>query len=64
MVAVVGGGGGGGGGDDVDADGDGYTVAEGDCNDADATINPGARDRGGKKWADGIDNDCNNIVDG
>ena len=35
-----------GGGDDVDADGDGYTVAEGDCNDADATINPGARDRG------------------
>ena len=64
--SIDGGGGddGGGGGDDVDADGDGYTVAEGDCNDADATINPGARDRGGKKWADGIDNDCNNIVDG
>ncbi|WP_373498640.1 MopE-related protein [Desulfococcus sp.] len=37
-----------------DADGDGYTVAEGDCNDANASINPGATEICG----DGIDQDC------
>jgi len=54
----------GGGSDPVDADGDGYTVGDGDCNDNDASINPGARDKGGRKWSDGIDNDCNGIIDG
>ena len=58
-----GGGGGGGGEDPVDADGDGYTD-DVDCNDNDASINPGARDRGGRKWADNVDNDCNGIIDG
>lgn len=58
------GGGGGGGGSCTDADGDGYCVEEGDCNDSDASINPGATDRGGKKWSDGIDNDCNGVIDG
>ncbi|MCK9529946.1 MAG: S8 family serine peptidase [Gammaproteobacteria bacterium] len=40
---------------ETDADGDGYTVANGDCNDADATIHPGALE----VKHDGIDQDCN-----
>jgi hypothetical protein len=39
----------------IDADGDGYTVNEGDWNDNDATIFPGAIEICG----DGIDQDCN-----
>lgn len=42
-----------------DADGDGYTVADGDCNDNDCAINPGAFDIP----ADGIDQDCSGTVD-
>ena len=38
-----------------DTDGDGYTESQGDCNDRDAAINPGAIDICG----DGIDQDCN-----
>ena len=40
---------------DVDDDGDGYTENEGDCNDSDATIFPGAIEI----CDDGIDQDCN-----
>lgn len=43
----------------VDIDGDGYTVAAGDCNDADPRIYPGAED-----VPDGLDNDCDQLVDG
>ena len=39
---------------DADDDNDGYTVAEGDCDDADAAVNPGADELP----CDGIDNDC------
>ncbi len=39
---------------DIDNDGDGYTEAQNDCNDADSSINPGATDVCG----DGIDQDC------
>lgn len=39
----------------VDEDGDGYSPREGDCNDNDATIYPGAIEVCG----DGIDQDCN-----
>ena len=39
---------------DIDNDGDGYTENQGDCNDADSSINPGATDVCG----DGIDQDC------
>lgn len=43
----------------IDSDGDGYSVEEGDCNDDDATVNPGAEEICG----DGIDNNCNGEVD-
>ena len=45
----------------IDVDGDGYSPPL-DCNDNDATINPGALDRGGRN-RDGIDNDCDGRVD-
>jgi hypothetical protein len=43
----------------LDADGDGYTTDEGDCNDGDPEINPGAREI----CEDEIDNDCDTTVD-
>jgi hypothetical protein len=43
----------------VDFDGDGFTVADGDCNDNDADINPTEVEIGG----DGIDNNCNGEID-
>ncbi|RMF85416.1 MAG: PASTA domain-containing protein, partial [Nitrospirae bacterium] len=39
---------------DLDGDGDGYTPNQGDCNDADAAIHPGAPDPPG----DGVDQNC------
>jgi hypothetical protein len=38
----------------VDADSDGWTVEAGDCDDTDATVNPGADEI----WYDGLDQDC------
>jgi len=49
------------GGDDtaaVDADGDGVTVAAGDCDDADATVNPLATE-----VCDEVDNNCDGEID-
>ena len=45
--------------DQWDADGDGWPADEGDCNDNDADINPGAPDRRG----DGCDADCGTTLD-
>jgi hypothetical protein len=42
-----------------DCDGDGYSFAEGDCNDNDKLVGPEAYDFTG----DGVDNDCNGTVD-
>ena len=45
--------------DNSDLDYDGFTVAAGDCNDADASIFPGAVEILG----DGVDNNCDGIID-
>lgn len=44
--------------DMVDWDGDGFTVAGGDCDDTDATVYPGAPEACNNK-----DNDCNGVTD-
>ena len=41
-----------------DRDNDGWTVAQGDCNDCTELMNPGAKD-----YRNGVDDDCNGIVD-
>ncbi len=41
-----------------DGDGDGYTVATGDCSDSNAAIYPGA-----PELCDSLDNDCNGQMD-
>jgi hypothetical protein len=43
----------------VDDDGDGWTEAQGDCNDCSAVINPGAYDYPGN----GFDDDCDGTID-
>jgi hypothetical protein len=43
---------------DVDADGDGYTVCGGDCDDTNPAIHPGATE-----VCNGIDDDCNGVRD-
>ena len=43
---------------DTDADGDGVTIAEGDCDDGDASVHPGAPD-----ICDGKNNDCIGGID-
>ena len=42
----------------TDQDGDGWTVGDGDCNDEDELVFPGAVED-----CDGIDNNCNEVVD-
>ncbi len=42
-----------------DHDGDGYSENDGDCDDADATVNPGAKD----PWYDGVDQNCDEWSD-
>jgi serine protease len=48
----------------TDADGDGWTVADGDCDDNDPHTYPGHQDSKGKWGRNEIDNDCNGTVDG
>ncbi|MCB9758486.1 MAG: hypothetical protein H6739_01470 [Alphaproteobacteria bacterium] len=41
-----------------DRDGDGYSTRDGDCDDTDATVNPGATE-----YCDNVDNDCDGVID-
>ncbi|MCO4773509.1 MAG: putative metal-binding motif-containing protein, partial [Deltaproteobacteria bacterium] len=43
---------------DVDDDGDGWTENQGDCDDTDSSVLPGA-----VEYCDGIDSDCNELID-
>ncbi len=43
---------------ETDVDGDGFSVAEGDCDDANADAYAGAAER-----CDGMDNDCDGVID-
>ena len=44
---------------DDDCDGDGFTVAQGDCDDELDTVNPDAEE----VCDDGIDNNCDDVID-
>ncbi|MGR3317342.1 MAG: S8 family serine peptidase [Candidatus Anammoxibacter sp.] len=48
----------------TDNDGDGWCVEDGDCDDNNAHVYPGHPDKKGKWGRDGLDNDCNGIIDG
>lgn len=47
----------------IDADGDGFCATEGDCNDSNAAVYPGANDTKGRAGRDGVDNDCDGTPD-
>ncbi len=51
--------------DEVDSDGDGWMSCEGDCEDSDPAIHPGVKEGpvGHPTCSDGIDNDCNGMID-
>lgn len=48
----------------TDNDGDGWCVQDGDCDDNNDKVYPGHKDTKGRWGRDGIDNDCNGIIDG
>lgn len=48
----------------TDNDADGVCVEDDDCDDANPDVYPGHNDTKGKWGRDGVDNDCNGIIDG
>lgn len=52
------------GGSLTDNDGDGYYAEQGDCDDFNRHVYPGHNDTKGRWGGDGIDNDCNGVIDG
>jgi len=46
-----------------DNDGDGWTTCDNDCDDANRFINPGRTDTSGRWGRDGVDNDCDGVID-
>ena len=48
----------------TNADGGGYYAEIDDCDDNDSAIHPGLNDTKGRWGRNGIDNDCNGIIDG
>ena len=48
----------------TDADADGWCVEDGDCDDTNPHVYPGHPDKRGRWGKDGLDNDCNGIIDG
>ena len=51
--------------DEVDGDGDSWMICAGDCDDTDSGVNPGATEGpyGDPTCSDGLDNDCNGLID-
>jgi hypothetical protein len=49
--------------DSTDHDGDGWSFADGDCNDCDNQVNPGAFDGAGPVGKPGLDDDCDGAPD-
>ncbi|MEW6519829.1 MAG: S8 family serine peptidase [Thermodesulfobacteriota bacterium] len=49
--------------DCTDNDGDGWTTCDGDCDDTDRHVNPDHPDSSGHWGSNGVDNDCNGVVD-
>jgi serine protease len=47
----------------TDEDGDGVCLEEGDCDDTDHTTYPGAPDSSRRPDRDGVDNDCDGVID-
>ncbi|MBU4262157.1 MAG: S8 family serine peptidase [Proteobacteria bacterium] len=47
----------------TDNDGDGWLSCEGDCDDNNYLINPGRPDPSGRWGRDGVDNDCDGLID-
>lgn len=52
------------GGSLTDNDGDGYYAEEGDCDDNNRHVYPGHNDTKGRWGGDGLDNDCDGLIDG
>jgi hypothetical protein len=52
------------GGSCTDADSDGWCVEDGDCADHDPNTYPGHNDTNARWGRNGVDNDCNGVIDG